>query len=283
LTAESLGWQDEHLLDHRRHLRTAMVISLAVHGLILALFAVTPPTPVAPMPEYLAVELVAAPPPGAATPRPPVAPAPEPEPEPEPAAPEPPPVAPPPMTKAPVQVLPEESPGKIRKVEPKAPDVVAKAEPKPVPKPAPRKRRKKEKALSYEDAMAELGLDDPSEALVPTRAAGSPESENEASDAEAQARPGLKVPPEVIAWDRAVSALIKKRFPNFSRFQGRGLVTQIEVDVLASGSLAREPRLIGTSGDLDFDRMIIAVVERAAPLPPPPRPGVRKLSLKSDQ
>jgi outer membrane biosynthesis protein TonB len=281
LTAESLGWQDEHLLDHRRHLRTAMFISLAVHGLILALFAVTPPTPVALMPEYLAVELVAAPPPGAATPRPPVAPAPAPAPEP--AAPEPPPVAPPPVTKAPVQVLPEESPGKIRKVEPKAPDVVAKAEPKPVPKPAPRKRRKKEKALSYDDAMAELGLDETPKTRVPTRAAGSPESENEASDAEAQARPGLKVSPEVIAWDRAVSALIKKRFPNFSRFQGRGLVTRIEVNVLASGSLAREPRLIGTSGDLDFDRMIIAVVERAAPLPPPPRPGVRKLSLKSDQ
>ena len=221
MTAESLGWQDEHLLDHRRHLRTAMVISLAVHGLILALFAVTPPTPVAPMPEYLAVELVAAPPPGAATPRPPVAPAPEPEPEP--AAPEPPPVAPPPMTKAPVQVLPEESPGKIRKVEPKAPDVVAKAEPKPVPKPAPRKRRKKEKALSYEDAMAELGLDDPSEALVPTRAAGSPESENEASDAEAQARPGLKVPPEVIAWGPGGVRSDQEAFSEFFAVSGAGV------------------------------------------------------------
>jgi periplasmic protein TonB len=278
LTAEMLGWQDEHLLDHRRRLRTAMFVSLAVHGLILALFAATPPSPVAPLPEYLAVDLVAAPPFGAPSPKPPLTAAAEPEA----AAPEPPPVAPAPITQAPVQVLPEETPGKIRKVQPKPSDVVAKAQPKPEPAPT-RRRRKREKALSYEDAMAELGLDATSEALVPARPRGDPNSEREGAESEAPSRAGLKVSPEVIAWDRAVSTLIQQRFPNFSRYQGRGLVAQIEVDVSATGALAGEPRLTGTSGDLDFDRMIIAVVERAAPLPPPPQPGLRRLSLKSDR
>ena len=283
MTAEPLGWHDEHLLDHRRRLRTAMFVSLAVHGLILALFAITPPRPVAPTPEYLAVDLVALAPPGGAGA--PGAPAPSPPPPPaETAAPEPPPEAPPPapVAKAPVQVLPEEAPGRIREAKPKPEDVVAKAKPKPTPSPAPRRRRR-EKALSYEAAMAELGLDETSEALVPAPAAESTATAGEGTESAPQAQTGQKVSPEQIAWDRAVSSSIKRRFPSLSRYEGRGLVAQVEVEVSASGALAREPRLVGTSGDLDFDRMIIAVMERAAPFPPPPKPGVRQLRLKSDR
>jgi len=290
LSAELATWHDEHLLDHRRRLRTAMFVSLAVHGLILALFAASPPRPTVQAPEYLAVELVAAPS-GADTARkaaPTARSAPKsPPPPPEPAATEPPPApAPaPPVAKAPVQVLPEETPGRIRKVTPKppAPKVVAKAAPKPEPV---RRRPRREQALSYEDAMAslddELGVDDTAD-LMEAAASEPAASSDSDSESESQARPGIKVSPEQLAWDREVFRMIQSRFPNFGRFSGRGLVAQLEVVVSASGDLSGEPRLVGTSGDLDFDRMAIAVVERAAPLPPPPNPGARRLSLTSDK
>ncbi len=274
MTAELLDWHDEHLVDHRRRLRTAMFVSLAMHGLIFAVFAASPPRALPPAPQYLAVDLVAAPPVARATETS----------SPSPPAPTPPPSAPP-VPKAPVQVLPEETPGRIRKAAPE-PDVVAKVEPKPIakPTPTPRRRRAKERALSFEDAMAalenELGVDETAEFLTPRV---TPE-DTEESDASALAfRPGVTVTPEQAAWDREVSRLIRDRFPNFARYSGRGLVAQIEVVVSATGELAGEPRLTRTSGDLDFDRMAIAVVDRAAPLPPPPSPGPRRLNLASEE
>jgi len=289
LSAELLDWHDEHLLDHRRRLRTAMFVSLAVHGLIFALFAASPPSPLPPAPEYLAVELVAAAP-VAASARPAPSPAPS---KAEPAAAQPPePVLPPPpappVAKAPVQVLPEETPGRIREAKPE-PETVAKVEPKPVPKPEAkpppvRQRRRKEEALSLDDAMAalenELGVDETAELLTPQSSPGAAAN----PDASATiARPGLTVTPEQAAWDREVSRRIRDRFPNFARYAGRGLVAQIEVVVSATGELAGEPKLVGTSGDLDFDRMALAVVDRAAPLPAPPSPGVRRLNLTSEE
>jgi outer membrane biosynthesis protein TonB len=283
LSAELLGWHDEHLLDHRRRLRTAMFVSLAAHGLIFAVFAASPPVPVFDVPQSLAVELVAALPAAARAARP--APSP-PAPAPPAAEPEPPPPPAPPVRKAPVQVLPEETPGRIREAKPE-PEKVAKVKPKPAPTPKPpaRKRRPKEKALSFEDAMAaledELGVDETAELLVP-QAQSEAAVESDASAVTTAARPGVTVTPEQAAWDREVSRLIRENFPTFARFSGRGLVARLEVVVSATGKLAGEPRLIGTSGDPDFDGMAIAVVERAAPLPPPPSPGVRRLNMTSE-
>jgi len=274
-----------------------MFVSLAVHGVVLGAFAVTPPTPFAPAPEYLAVELVAASPPGGAarpTPRPAAkAPAPAPpEPAPEPAPP--PPAPAPPVTKAPVQVLPEEDPGRIREAKPEpetVAKVVAKPEPRPADKPTPkpppvptsRPRPVKEKELSFEDAMAaledELGGDATRDLLKPQGSGG----EDAKAEATSVARPGVTVSPEQLAWDREVSRMIRERFPSFAQYQGRGLAARIEVVVSADGKLAGEPRLLRTSGDLDFDRLAITVVLRAAPLPPPPTPGARQLSLMSEE
>ena len=61
MTADFVGWHDEHMLDHRRRLRTAMFVSLALHGVLFAIFAAAPPKEMAPIPEYLSVDLVAAP------------------------------------------------------------------------------------------------------------------------------------------------------------------------------------------------------------------------------
>jgi len=282
MTADLVGWHDEHLLDHRRRLRTSMFVSLAIHGIVLAIFAASPPNPVAPTPEYLSVDLVAAAPvarPAAPVPAP-SAPAPAPAPE---AAPSPPPpVAPaPPIAAAPVQVLPEETPGKIReapKPPPAPPKVVAKVEPKPAPPP----RRRREKAVSYEDAMAaladELGVDD----SAPLVEAPTPAAETTSVETGGTASKGLEVSPEQLAWDRQVTQQISKRFVNIPRYRGRGLVTQVEVDVRADGSLGGSARLIRTSGDLDFDRAATSAIQLAAPLPPPPEPGKRRLNLTSE-
>jgi len=275
-----------------------MFVSLALHGLVLALFAASPPTPMAKAPEYIAVELIAAPPAGGRGPaKPPAAakpaPAPPPPPAAEPAPPSPPPAPAPPAPKAPVQVLPEETPGRIRKVEPE-PDVVAKVQPKPVEKPVPqapprpvepsrRRAAEQEEAPSLEDVMAELEDElggDPTRDLLKPQGSGAQSSDSAAT---ASSRPGVKVSPEQLAWDLEVSRMIRARFPTLAQFRGLGLVARVEVVVSATGQLAGEPRLLGSSGDLDFDRIVIAVVERAAPLPPPPAPGARQLSLTSEE
>ena len=187
---------------------------------------------------------------------------------------------------APVQVLPEETPGKIREVKPEPAKVETKVPPKPpAPKPKPEPRRRpKEEALSYEAAMAELGLDETSQALVPPKSSEDIAAEAaESAAAEARAQAGAKMAAEDAAWGREVRRQIQSRFPNLGQYEGRGLMARIQVDVTASGQLSGEPRLVGTSGNLEYDRMILAIIQRAAPLPPPPRPGRTTLNLKSDR
>lgn len=292
--ADFAAWQDEHLLDHRRRLRTAMFVSLAIHGLLLAAFAAAPPTPFAEPPEYFAVDLVAAPrglpAPTPSRPKPAAPPAPEAAPSPpppaaEPAAPEPPAPAPP-IAKAPVQVLPEETPGRIREAKP-APEVakpepeVAKSAPETRPEPAPRPRRRREAAVSYEDAMAaledELGGDDTAALLRAKDDA--PEAAAESAGAPG---PGVQVSPEQLAWDRKVISMISRQFIGLARYRGRGLVVRFQIDVAPDGSLRGEPRLLRTSGDLDYDRNALAAVLTGGPFPAPLRPGPRDLSLRAD-
>ncbi len=61
MTADFVGWHDEHMLDHRRRLRTAMFVSLALHGVLIAIVTTSPPQQMTSIPEYLSVDLVAAP------------------------------------------------------------------------------------------------------------------------------------------------------------------------------------------------------------------------------
>ncbi len=284
MSAATLVWRDRSAVDHARRLRNARWVSIAVHAALFAIFAVAPPSPLPDQPTYLAVDLVALPAPGAApAAAPPTAAATPPAPEPPAAEPAPPEPAAAPAPKAPVEVLPENAPDPARQIrrEHEAPKVVADARP----------RRRREKALSYEDAMAALGDDvsddDTKDLLSAARSAADRAAAEAAASAErgeqTQAREGVEVSPEQLAWDREVSRRIKQRFPNFARYRGRGLAAQLEVVVTANGALRGEPKLVGSSGDLDFDRMVIAVVERAAPLPPPPRPGPRRFSLTSDE
>jgi TonB family protein len=267
LSVELIGWHDEDFLDHRRRLRNALLVSLAIHGSVMATFAIWPSRSIMPMPQVIAIELVAAPsvPSARSKPsRPSPAPPPEKTVAPEPPPPEPPPPAPP-VVKAPVQVLPEETPGRIRKVKPK---------PKPAP---PRPRREKE--LSYEDAMAaldgELGVDETADLLK----APTPPVETEASSGQPEtsdvSRAGAAVSPELAAWNLATQRRIQSRWVTPSNFRNRGLVTSLELRLSSTGEVIGEPEVVGSSGDPFFDDTAVQAVMKAAPLPPPPRPGRR--------
>ena len=263
MSAEVIGWLDEDSLDHRRRLRFAMIVSLAIHGLMMAVFAVTPPRPVARLPEALSVELVAALP---AAPRPTRAPAPRAAPPPK-AAPA------PPIIKAPVQVLPEEAPGRIRK---------AKPEPEPVVK-----RPTKEKALSYEDAMAalddELGVDETAELLTPPPLLQASEDSSARPLASDRAsRPGVTVSPELAAWNQATRRLIQSKWVTPPSYRGRGLATSLELRLSASGDLIGQPQVVESSGDPYFDDNAVRALLTVAPLPPVAEPGLRIFLFRSE-
>jgi outer membrane biosynthesis protein TonB len=292
MTADFADWVDEHSQDHRRRLRTAMFVSLAMHAVLLGVFAVSPPALIAPTPEYLSVDLVAAAPPARrVTPSPsaPSAPSATP-PAAEPAPPPPAPSAPaPPIAEAPVQVLPEETPGRIREAKPEPPKIVAEAKVEPTPKPtppAPPPRPKKEEVFADDDAamaalMAELGGDEVSELLESSASQRAEDAANEAESTGAPQR-GIEVSPEQLAWDRGVQQQISRRFPDLARYRGRRLVAQVEINVTLSGGILGNPKLIRTSGDLDFDRRAVSAILLAAPFGAPPEAGPRRLNLNSE-
>ncbi len=271
MTAELIGWTDEQSLDHRRRMRNAMLVSLAIHGLVMALFAATPRPQFASFPEVLAVELVAAAPAPRAKPS-------APPPEAARSAP-----APPPVVKAPVQVLPEESPGRIRKAAPKPPEPKVVAKVKPEPEPVIR-RPTREKALSYEDAMAalddELGVDETADLLTPAPKK-SEESTAQASR-DQEARTGVAISPELAAWNLATRRLIQSKWVTPASYRGRGLATGLELRLSASGDLIGPPIVVQSSGDPFFDDNAVRALLTVAPLPPVAKPGRRLFIFRSE-
>ncbi len=288
MSADFVDWHDEHELDHRRRLRNAMLVSLAIHGVLMGAFAFSSAPHVAKMPEVISVELIGPPlaassapkssaapkSPRAAAPKP-AAPAPPPPPEPEAPAP------PPPTPKAPVQVLPEEAPSKIAKVEPKP-----KPRPKPEPKPPP--RRTPEKALSHEDALAalmdELGGDEVSDSLqkAPSKEEPAEPATSGGTPGEGDRREGAKMDSDMARWMVATHRRIQDKWVTPPHLRGRGLATSLELRLSASGAVVGEPKVVGSSGDPNFDDNAVRGVLKAAPLPPPPRGGSVTFIFRSE-
>ncbi|MFK7898335.1 MAG: cell envelope integrity protein TolA [Myxococcota bacterium] len=290
MSADLVGWQDEQALDHRRRLRNAMLVSLAIHGLMVGAFAFSPSPEHADFPEVLAVDLIgpslAAPksapsaPPRASAPKPP-APAPPPE------AAEPPPPAPP-APKAPVQVLPEESPSKVAKVQPKPKaEPKPKARPKPAPKPRP-KRTTPEKELSHDDALAalmdELGGDDVSESLqrAPAKEEPAEPATSSGTPGTSGGQDGVKMASDLARWKIAMERRVKRTWIALPQHRGQGLATQLEIRISAAGDLLGEPKVVGSSGDPNFDDSAVRGVMKATPLPPPPRSGPVRFVFRSE-
>jgi colicin import membrane protein len=280
-----MGWQEEHALDHRRRLRNGTLVSLAIHGLVFATLVISPPRTHPPLPEVLSVDLIAAP--SAARPAPPrpvakpaAKPAPKPAPKPVPeAAPEPPPPPPPPIAKAPVQVLPENAPSQVKKVEPK-PLLDKKPEPKPIADSIP-PRRVKQKELSYEDAMAalddELGPEEDPDLLQPAPEAPAPESTGSPAP-----RAGVVVSQAMVAWATATTRHIQNNWKGISSYEGRGLATTLELELTATGTVLGTPRVVRSSGDPYFDDNTVRAVLMVNPLPPPPRAGTTHFVFRSE-
>ena len=289
-----IGWQEELRIDHRRHLRSAALVSLALHGVIFAVLTLAPSPSIPPLPQVLSVELVAAPPGKAPPPaRPKSKPAPTPparvEPQPAPSPP------PPPPPKAQVEVLPEQAPARVEKVVPPPPEPQPQPKPEPPPKPQPapkaepRPTPRPEPApeLSYEEAMAslddELGVDETSELLAPPEQTKSERSDEASSAAGKPDRaPGTFVSPELAAWSRAVRRRIQSVWIMDDSFRGRSLVTHLEIRLAASGEVLGEPRVVRSSGDPYFDDNAARAVLQASPLPPPPKPGPQDFLFRSE-
>jgi len=298
LSAESIGWHDEQDEGERRRVRRAMSISIAVHVVLFAALVISPPVSFEPMPQSIAVELIAGPELAApAAPRPAArrrAPPPPPAPEPpaEEAAPEPPPTPAPPMPKAPVQVLPENEPQPQKKVEQppeKKPKEVAKAESKPktpAKEPVKKAEQQPEESLSLDDAMKslneELGEDETTDLLAPapSRPADRPVAE---SGGAAESRAGASVNPQDAAWGLAMRRRIQSKWVTLSQYQGRGLVTVLALELTAAGELIGDPEVVRTSGDPFFDDHAVQGVLMAKPLPVPPRAGRLILIFPSEE
>lgn len=290
MSAEFIGWHDEHDLDNRRRVRNAMYISFAVHACLFAALVISPPIAFAPLPQTISVELIAGPQIAApAAPRPSgrsKPPPPAPEPPTEQAAPEAPPEpAPPPPPKAPVAVLPENAPRpdqKVKQAPEKKPKEVAKPEAKPAEKPV----KQPDKSLSYEDAMKslddELGEDETEDLLeaAPQRPTTRPATH--ASGA-AESSAGAQISPQEAAWLLATRRQIQSRWVTPSNFRNRGLATVMELELSATGVVLGEPKVIRQSGDPYFDDNAVAAVLKSSPLPAPPRAGKTSFIFSSEE
>lgn len=235
----------------RREFRRVVLLSAILHVAALVLSIVTPTSRAVTPPRVISVDLIGAPPPPSATqPKPAVAPAPMP---PEVA---PPPPVPKPRPKA--VVLPEKP-----------------TQPKPKPKPKPRERRevvldpepKQEKDL--DDLLSQLREDagEPTPATPTETATVAPPSTTSNRGA------GQPVSAETLAWVRQAKLHVRRAWVVPPGFRTQALETHVLVKLDAGGSVVGEPRITRKSGNPWYDEGVVRGIEKASPLPPPPRAG----------
>lgn len=245
-------------LDERRsqEFRRFLLASLVLHLVAVVFMLLSPSGPVVAPPLGVRVQLVAPP----AT-RPAPAPA---RPKPAPARPKP---RPKPPKPAPV-VLP---------VEPSTPKPKPQPEAKPEPRPpepvAETPPQQEEYVDVLEQLRAELGEESPTEA-PPTQAAqtgpvGSPD--------------GARVSPEVAAWLRNVQIHVRRNWTVPPAFEMQSLVTSIEVDLDAAGNVRGEPDVESRSGNPWYDENVVRSIQKASPMPAPPKAGRWTFVFRSDR
>ncbi|MBW2362920.1 MAG: TonB C-terminal domain-containing protein [Deltaproteobacteria bacterium] len=236
---------------HRQEFRRFALLSLALHLVVGVALLISPSGPQIAPPLGVRVRLVAAPP--AATPPKPVA-------KPAPARPRPKPKPPKP---APV-VLP---------TQPTTPKPERKPEPKP-PEPVPEVPPQEEGYVDVlEQLRAELGEEAPPEA-PPTQVAatgpiGTPD--------------GAPVSAEVAAWLRAARAHVRRNWAVPPAFEMLSLVTTISVDLDAAGNVRGQPSVESRSGNPWYDENVVRSIQKASPIPAPPKAGRWTFVFRSDR
>ena len=262
--------------DERRRFRRFLTASGVAHAVLLLLLAVSPSFRNAPdLPAAITVDLLAAPglpaaskpAPAAKLPPTPVPPSPTPKPEPvAPPAPPPPvakPLPPPPSPKA-ETVLPKEAAKTPEQAKPSpAPVKPAPAPPQPAAKPA-----QPQKQVSIDDVLSQLRAEAGETAPI-EQAALAP------SDVPGTGGGGgsTKVSPEVMAWLKSVRIHVRKSWVLAPGFRLEPLATQVRVNLDAAGNVVGEPAIVRRSGNPWYDDSVLRAIQKASPLPAPPRTG----------
>ena len=227
----------------RREFRRTLVGSLVIHAGVLGIAMSSPATRVSRPTHAITVELVSLPPSSKAQ-----------------AAPSP----PKPRIRKPKQV--------VLPAKPSEPKPRPKAKPKPKPEPAKPKRRevvlepepKEEKNL--EDLLADF-RDERGEAQpepVKTAAAPSPAAAGGA---------GRQVSPEVLDWVRRTKIHVARAWVVPPGFRTEVLETHVVVKLDGGGNVVGTPTIKRRSGNPWYDEGVIRGIEKASPLPAPPRSG----------
>lgn len=245
--------------EQRRLFRRLLFFSAAAHAAFALLVLTLPQGRMDVMlPGVVTVDLVGLPGPGGAPAPKPAAAPPQPIPEPAP-APKPP---PPPVAKK--VVLPEQP----QKPPEEAPPKPAPPKPKPAPKPEPPAASKPEPA-ELDDVLASLREEAGEERPAPVQEARA-EAVAEAGGGGGR---GVPVSPEVAAWLREARNHVRRAWVLPAGFRTQVLETHVEVELDAVGKVQGEPRVTRRSGNPWYDESVVRAIEKASPLPAPPRPG----------
>jgi TonB family protein len=122
---------------------------------------------------------------------------------------------------------------------------------------------------SLEDLLAdfrkEAGESEPAPAPAPQAVAPAPSGVASAGT--------VQVSPEVLAWMRKAKLHVRSAWVVPPGFRRESLETHVVVELDASGAVIGEPRITRRSGNPWYDEGVVRGIQKASPLPPPPRAG----------
>lgn len=174
----------------------------------------------------------------------------------------------------------------------------AKPEPKPEPKPLPAPDRPKPKP----PVPAKKVL--PQEVVDPKKPRPAQASQEELDDVLARLRdeteplpdaepappapprgggPGVRVSPEVAAWLKAARNHVRQVWAVPPGFRTERLVTRVLVELDSAGNVLRPPRIVERSGNPWYDDGVVRGIQKASPLPPPPKAGEWSFVFNSEE
>lgn len=229
--------------DRQREYRRLVLVSAALHSVLVLLFALRAPSFEAPTNLPPVVSLVPA---SAIAPPKPAEKSPAPKEAAKPAPPKPPELA--------KTVIPEDN-QKAPKVKPKRPE--REEQPKPA-KPAP------EPDVDLDEFLDQLREE------VPSGPAATPQPA--AKPVQGPSGPGVLVTPEVLAWMEKVKSHVRRRWGHDPRFRGKSLSTEVLVTLTSSGDVL-DFEITRRSGNPWYDDSVERFLLKESPLPPPPRGG----------
>ena len=152
--------------------------------------------------------------------------------------------------------------------------------PKQAPAAVPRPKRKavarpaKVVRPRRADPQPALGLEDALDLLRLEQGEQRPEPDTVAVAPAAPASPqGVRVSPEMLAWQQAARRHVRSRWITPAEFLDRGLITVLTVELTEDGRVVGVPHLARPSGDPFWDDETIRAILRSSPLPAPPRAG----------